>query len=304
MSGSDPLDGLHALAQAGEHAATPWAPEQVRRLGTRRRRRRIGLGAAAAALAVAVGGGALWSQTLPGTNRTPDPVATPTVASPTPPVAERTLTVANLLTAADVPVLSDQQRVVIAPSGVGRQDEISVCTPAGGVDRLGASAVLGRNFRIQVELPAGERPDPSDPLSGKPSIYTQAFQFSDPAAAREAYQTYRGWVAGCRAGLVKRGWTVLRAADQAVWHPVRTGVAGSTGEFAEWIYKVPGQPPDSGWFEAAGLTLAGDRMMVTVSLEFGQDKNVAYEQEPADPDLVAVHEQYGLVSAAAKRLPR
>ena len=42
--------------------------------------------------------------------------------------------------------------------------------------------------------------------------------------------------------------------------------------------------------------------MITISLTVGQDKNVAYEQYPTDPDLVAVHEQYPLIVAAAERL--
>ena len=177
--------------------------------------------------------------------------------------------------------------------------ESSVCL-TDGLNALGATKILSRNFRIVVPDEPSSTADPGNELAGQPSIYTQALQFSTEAEAEEAVEAYRDWIAECSALLESRGYTVLGELNRT-WYPVNVDTEGATGQFAELTYRAPGQSEDFGWWEAIGLTQRGDRLMITVSLTVGQDKNVAYEQYPADPDLMALHEQYALIIAAAER---
>ena len=59
---------------------------------------------------------------------------------------------------------------------------------------------------------------------------------------------------------------------------------------------------DAGYFESIGLTRVGDRLMITVSVVYGQDYNVSLD--PAgDPETgLPPHPQFALIKAAAVRL--
>ena len=176
----------------------------------------------------------------------------------------------------------------------------SVCL-TDGLDELDATEILSRNFRISVPDEPSSTAEPGNELEGQPSIYTQVLQFSSDNQASDALETYRGWIDDCSGVLESRGYTVL-GNQNGTWYPVDLEPEGASGGFAELTYRAPGQSEDNGWWEAIGLTQRDDRLMITISLAVGQDKNVAYEQYPTDPDLVAVHEQYRLIAAAAERL--
>ena len=244
----------------------------------------------------------------PSKTPTPRESSGPTVAPPatttsSPPSQDppRTVTQENLLLPSDIPTSTDEQQVITTGPAEGRSVAKSSVCLTDGLNELTATEVLSRNFRIAVPDESSSTAEPGNELAGQPSIYTQVLQFSSNSEASDALETYRNWIDGCGDVLESRGYTVL--GDQnGTWYPVATGTDGASGGFAEVMYRAPGQSDDFGWWEAIGLTQRDDRLMVTISLTVGQDKNVAYEQYPADPDLVAVHEQYPLIVAAAKRL--
>ena len=176
----------------------------------------------------------------------------------------------------------------------------SVCL-TDGLDELDASEILSRNFRISVPDESSSTAEPGNELVGQPSIYTQVLQFSSDNKASDALETYRGWIDDCGDVLESRGYTVL-GNQNGTWYPVDLEPEGASGGFAELTYRAPGQSEDFGWWEAIGLTQRDDRLMITISLTVGQDKNVAYEQYPTDPDLVACTSSIALIVAAAERL--
>jgi len=342
MAEQDPLDrALRALAaEAEQHISEPMDPSRVRRLGAQRRRRRFTAIVATSVAALALSGGVVFSTIVDGTQEqpspaqppgitvaptptvsptptpSPTPTATPTktpkpdrssgptagppAATTTPPSQDppRTVTQENLLLPSDIPTGSDEQQVSTTGPADGRSVAKSSVCLTDGLDELDASEVLSRNFRISVP---DQTADPDNELVGQPSIYTQVLQFSSDNKASEALETYRTWIDECDGVLQSRGYTVL-GNQNGNWYRVDTGIDGASGGFAELMYRAPGQSEDFGWWEAIGLTQRDDRLMITISLTVGQDKNVAYEQYPADPDLVALHEQFALIAAAAERL--
>lgn len=329
-------------AEAEHHIGDPMDASRIRRLGAQRRRRRFTAIVATSVAAVALSGGVVFSSMMdrtqeqpspaqpPGTTvgptpTTPSPSATPsptptatpsktptpressgpTVRPPAPTASSpqsqdppRTVTQENLLLPSDIPTRSDDQQVITTGPALGRSVAKSSVCLTDGLDELDASEVLTRNFRIAVP---DETAEPGNELVGQPSIYTQVLQFDSDNQASDALETYRNWIDGCRAVLESRGYTVLGDRN-GTWYPVDTGTDGASGGFAEVTYRTPGQSEEFGWWEAIGLTQRDDRLMITISLSVGQDKNVAYEQYPADPDLVAPHEQFALIVAAAERL--
>jgi hypothetical protein len=230
--------------------------------------------------------------------------ASPPTASPTP--AGRSLTEANLLAAADIPSPDDSLTVKEVAERRGRRPgQISICFPAGAGD-LGATQMESRNFRFVLADPdegesEADGPDPRDP-----SIYTVALQFPDAASAQQARKTIRGWVADCRKTLRASGtWRPIRASQESsAFHPVKVSGAGE-GAWAEVpLYRAKTDRSDNGFFETVGLTLSGDRLMVTVDLLYGMDK-ISSDQQGGDPDSgVPADRQFDLVKAAAKRLAR
>lgn len=314
MAEHDPLEQLADLARAAEQQADPWPAARVRQLGTQRRHRRHALSVAAVAAVVALGGGFAFTQLGAGTNLEPNPVATPTAAAPstspapstgptpstTAPV--RTVTETNLLTTADIPLQVESNRVVVTAAGVGRPAAAtSVCVPD-SIELLGATSTRDRNFRTEVTDPT-YNPDPSDPLSEQPTVYSQGLQFADAELAEQARTTYQGWVADCLDQLrASQDREVIGTGWKLDWHSVRSG-SRVVGSFAEVpIYRDRSDSSENGYFETVGLTRVDDRLMITVDLMYGNEKHYSLDQGgdpttemPADP-------QFALVVAAAKRL--
>lgn len=302
MADDNSLTGLDELAQVGADFARPLPVERVRRLGDRRRTRRRAVMVAAALAAVVIAGGTALSQGMLQTDRTPDPAKTPTTvptvvtASPSP---ARTVTTANLIIAAEVPSL-EKERFVETPAGVGRvADQLSTCVPDAGIDQLGATAVVGRNFRMDRRYD-GTTNRPAKPFGSDPTLYTQALQFSSEAAAEEAYLIYRDWLDGCSKTIKNRGDTALGSGVD--WTPVSTSINGAKAGFDEVLWRAASDQSESGYFESIGLARVDDRLAVTVWLVYGQDYNVSLDPQ-GDPDTgLPAHPQFTLVEAAAEHL--
>lgn len=289
---------LQQLAREAEESARPMPVARVRRLGERRRaRRQIGL-AVAAALTVVVAGGALVNQSALRVDPVPNPAGTPTVVTASPSPA-RTVTATNLITGAQVPT-TEQERYAETPAGVGRQIErISVCLPDAGIDPLGPTAVITRNFRLDRRA-LGETNTPEPPFNGDPTIYTAALQFGSAADAQQAYADLRAEIDRCGDTISARKDTSIRSAAQ--WYDVRTDRPDAQAAFSDVIWRESSDLSESGYFESVGVALLGDRMAITVSLEYGMDYNVAYDQD-GDPNLdLPPHPQYTLLVAAVDRL--
>jgi hypothetical protein len=312
MPERDPFVQLRQLAGQGEDLARPLPVERVRQLGNRRRtRRRTGMIAAAVA-AVVIAGGVIAGQGVLRGDRSPEPVATPTAAPTAPttptetpsattasPTAGRTVTEANLITAEEVPRL-DEESFAETDSGVGRPaDQVTVCLPDGALNQLGATEILGRNFR-RVRLTDGSTNPPTEPFGSEPTIYTQALQFDSAAHASAAYRTYRGWLDGCAATIKARKDIPLGAGVD--WIAVQAKVPGAKAGFTERTWRARSDTSESGYFESVGLALVGDRLAVTVSLQYGQDYNIAYRPDGDPVTGLPPHPQFGLLVAAAHRL--
>lgn len=300
MSDTNPTTGLEELALQAAHLTHPPPPTQIRRQGDRRRRRRhIAIGAAALVV-VATAGGAL-AQGTPSINRPPPYAA----GSPTPDITAipaRTIDSDNLLQAGDIPTDGSFTVEVVDP-GIGRTiDEASVCQRT-GLAPVNASQALSRNFLERYHYGPGETPDPSAPLTDLPNLYTVALQFSDEAEARHGYTTYREWVEDCPAALATEGYD-LPSQRPVAWEPVPT--ASGESVFTELIYTEPGgdADQDGGYFESIGLTVVGDRMMITVYLVFGMDHNTTYGPTPDPSTGLPPHPLYAINAAAAERLER
>ena len=304
MAEHDPLDDLRDVLRGGETSATPLPIQRVRQLGHRRRvRRRIAT--SALALALLAGGGAAVSSAIADREHRPDPATIQTaVPSPPPfsapaPPPTRTVTGTNLLRPSDLAVSGDVS-VREYQRSARPVDEVSVCQRQTWQE-LGALAQVSRSYQQTADPAASTTPDPEDPLATIPTAYAVAAQFSEPAAATRARQTYHDWVASCPEALSRDGYTIV--GGTVTWHQVQ--VAAGQAEFAEVTYRQPGaSQEDDAYFESIGLTQVEDRLMVTVSLHHGQDFNVAYDQQ-GDPDLgLSAHPQFAMCVAAAQRLGR
>ena len=262
--------------------------------------RRAGMAAAAAAVVlVAMAGCSPETPTVPGTDPTPSSAGSPSPASASPTSPARELTEAQLLTVDDIPVV-DQETYTETPEGVGRDPQaLTVCRPEGTGSEIDADDALSRNFRLAT-LADGEPAPAEPPIGDDPTIYTQVLQFGSEDAARAAYQTYRDWLESCKDTIAERGDTAAGGAPE--WYDVKTDVAGAEAGFTEVIWIPADDESGSGYFESVGLALLGDRLAVTVSLVYGQDYIVGYDQD-GDPDTgLPPHPQYALLVAAAGRL--
>ena len=272
---------------------------------------------AAAVAAVVIMAGTTACQGGPDGNLSPGPTATPaatppagTPTAPTPsastpptatasPTTARTVTTANLITAGEVPRI-DKERFAQTAEGAGRSaDAITVCIPDGALHELGATEIIGRNFR-RDRRSDGSTNTPEPPFGSGPTIYTQALQFDSAASAAKAYGTYRGWLAGCPATITAR--KDLPLGGGVKWITVQTQVPGAKAGFTERVWREGTDTSESGYFESVGLVLAGDRLAVTVSLQYGQDYNVAYRPDGDPATGLPPHPQFGLLVAAADRL--
>jgi hypothetical protein len=256
---------------------------------------------AAAVAAVVIAGGTALSQGVLDTDRAPNPAQTPTTvptvvtASPTP---ARTVTTTNLILASEVPWL-EQERFAETPAGVGRDDDqLTTCVPDGAMDQLGATASVGRNFRMDRRFDGSTNP-PAKPFDADPTLYTQALQFGSEAAAEKAYLLYRDWLDGCSITIKNRGDTALGGG--VGWTPV-SSITGAEAGFDEVVWRAASDRSEAGYFESIGLARVGDRLAVTVWLVYGQDYNVSLDPKGDPQTGLPAHRQFGLVKAGAGRL--
>ncbi|GAA2102008.1 hypothetical protein GCM10009841_18150 [Microlunatus panaciterrae] len=216
----------------------------------------------------------------------------------------RTLSSRNLIPAADLPprpayrIASSRQM----PAGVGRSlDQLSVCQRA-GLEVLGASSRLGRNYR---EVPP-TKPAADYPLRDLPNIYTLVLQFPDEATARKAFRTYTGWVDSCPGALAQAGFQVRETQNgkpsRPEWYPVT--VENGSAKFTEIVYKRPAETTrDAGYFEGIGMTVVGDRMMIGVYLWYGTEHYWAVDPTN-DPSGGGPHPLARILPLAATALGR
>jgi hypothetical protein len=169
-----------------------------------------------------------------------------------------------LIKASRVPAYGDQE-ITIAEPGVGRrQDAITVCTRSGGVRELRATQVRSRFFMID---------------NHPPNIVTMALQYADAEAARSAARTFRERIQVCGKQLREDACWV---GESHRW--INSPTTRGSARFTELVDKLPGHAgDDAGYFESIGLTRVGDRLMITVSMVYGQDHNVSLDPR-GDPE--------------------
>lgn len=294
MADQDPLQQLRSLVETVEHEARPLPVEEVRARGTRRRRRRhAAVAGGVLAVALAVGGGTLLSSGG-RSSLDPPPIARqgPVTAAPSP---VRTVTSANLITGSDLPALEGGGTVAEYRDNARPVDRVSVCLPD-GLGPLGATAAVSRSYKEVYP----DRPALEGPLAEEPSSYAVALQFPDAATAASALQTYEGWVEDCRAG--RGAGADLEVLEQLGFAWTRVPAPGGRGEVAEVVYREPGSRSQDAYWESTGLTLVGDRLMVTVHVFYSSESSFVLDATTTDGGFA--HPQLGLVRAAAKRLAR
>ena len=239
-----------------------------------------------------------------GGNATSAPAQTTEAAStpastPTPTAAARSVSATNLLTVDDVDGANDDpmtKQVVEAPDGQGRPVSQSyICLPEGGITSLSATSMVTRNFTFKI-IDGTNDPYPKSPLKNKPTVYTQALQFSDEAAATAARSTYAGWIKDCAATLSNQGYGI--GEDQGV--PLaKVRVEGAKAQAGMVAYVQPGsKDTDNLYWESAGVTQVKDRLMITVSLSWGEDTPGTFDTTEGD----FINPQLALVEASVGRL--
>ncbi|MFP5282746.1 MAG: hypothetical protein ACLGIF_04775 [Actinomycetes bacterium] len=155
----------------------------------------------------------------------------------------------------------------------------------------------------QTGNPGTEPTEPGDSPAPPPSVYSLALQFDSAAAAGKAYADVLDWPNSCAARLRDRGYRPLgTTADPS---PVAVEVDGRrVGQFAEITYRAESDRSEAGWFESTGVTRVHDRLMITVSLVYGQDYNVSLDPDGDRQTGLPAHPQFALMTAAADRLAR
>ncbi len=228
------------------------------------------------------------------TTSTSDPgpgASSPDPGSASPVSPTRSVTAANLLTTEVVYLDPAYQEAVETPDGVGRTVSQSyVCLPDDGLASLGATAMVTRNFGYKVTDP-GADPYPKSPLKTQPIIYTQALQFADAAAASAARATYAGWIKNCPARLNEKGYSIDTGQSLKL---TKLDVDGGAAEAGMVAYVRPGETnAELLWWESAGVTQVKDRLMITISLSWGEDTPGSFDDTDGDfinPQLILVEE--------------
>lgn len=224
---------------------------------------------------------------------------TSTTEAPTPTSPARSVTADNLLTVDDV--YSDDpmtKEVVEASDGDGRPvAESYICLPPDGLASLGATALVNRDFTYKI-IDADSDPYPDSPLKNKPSVYTQALQFPDEATATAARATYADWIARCPATLTERGYQI--DADQSL-KLTTLRISGAKAQAGMVAYVRPdADEAENLYWESAGVTQVGDRLMVTVHLSWGPDTPGTFDTTDGD----FVNPQVTLAEISAEALTR
>jgi hypothetical protein len=224
---------------------------------------------------------------------TPPPAPTLSPNTSTTPQT-RTITDANLITAADLPSPIGGGRVIEYHRNARTLDQLSICQPQ-PLETLGASSIRSRSF--QARYPAGERPFPHSSQDKQPDRYAVVLQFTDQSAAERAKSIYQGWVAGCLVGAhPAKGIKVLRPSLD--WTPVV--VEPAQAEVAEVVYQDDESSDQNAYFESIGLTVLDDRMMITVHTFYTDESPYSVNLEEEEAGFA--HPQLGMVEAAARRL--
>ena len=223
----------------------------------------------------------------------PSPGPTPEPSSSTP-RQERTITDANLITAADLPSPIGGGKVVEYDNNARSLDQLSICQPQ-PLETLGATAIKSRSFRARY--PSGDRPFPRSPLDNRPDRYGVALQFADPGAAQRAKSIYETWVINCGSDKeLPNGLHELQ--PRLDWTQVSVA-APAQAEVSEVVYRNDGSSDRYSFFESVGLTVLEDRMMITVHLFYTDESLYSVN---SDDEAGFAHPQLALIEAAAKRL--
>ena len=218
----------------------------------------------------------------------PTPGPTSSTLSP-----QRTLTDANLITAADLPPAIAGGKVIEDDHNARALDHLSICQQQ-PLETLGASAIKSRSFRTRY--PSGDRPFPRSSLEDEPDRYGVALQFADPSAAQRAKSIYESWVISCTAGS-KPPSGIRELQPSFAWTQVAAHPAQA--EIAEVSYRLDGSAANT-YHESVGLTVLQDRMMITVHLFYTDES--PYSLTVDEDEAGFAHPQLGLVEAAGRRL--
>ena len=208
------------------------------------------------------------------------PSTTPTETTPSAP-SGRSVSADNLLTIDDIyPEDPLTFEVVEAPDGAGRPVSQSyICLPENGLASLGATSMVTRDFTYKV-VNSENDPYPKSPLKNKPTVYTQALQFPDAAAATAARATYAGWISDCGQTLVERGYGI--DTEQSV-KLATVRIEGAKAQGGMVAYLEPGaKDSDALYWESAGITQVKDRLMITISLTWGEDNPGSFDTSEGD----------------------
>jgi hypothetical protein len=224
----------------------------------------------------------------------PNPVTGPTPGPTSDSLSpKRTITDANLITAADLPPPIGGGKVLEDDRNARSLNHLSICQPQ-PLETLGASAIKSRSFRTRY--PSGDRPFPRSSLEDEPDRYAVVLQFADPSAAQRAKSIFESWVISCTASREPpRDIRWLRPSVD--WTPVPADPAQA--EVAELAYRLAGSAPNA-YHESVGLTVLQDRMMITVHLFYADES--PYSLTVDDDEGGFAHPQLGLIEAAGRRL--
>ena len=226
------------------------------------------------------------------------PVRIPPGPSTSPSAPAGSVTAANLLTAEVIPLDPTYQTAVEVPEGVGRTTNQSyVCLPDDGLASLGATAMVTRNFRAEV-IDNEIDPYPKSPLKNQPMVYTQALQFADAAAATPARARYVGWIKACPNTLVEKGYSVDTGQSLKA---TAIDVEGGKADAGMVAYVKPGGTnAELLYWESAAVTQVKDRLMVTVTLSWGEDTPGTFDTTDGD----FIHPQVILAEESTVEPPR
>jgi hypothetical protein len=222
----------------------------------------------------------------------PPPIAGPSSSAATP--QGRTLSSANLITAADLPSPMGGGKVIKYDRHARSLDHLSICQPQ-PLTTLGASAIQSRSF--QTRFSPGNQAFPHSSLDDQPDSYAVALQFSDAAAAQRAKIIYDSWLTSCE-GTNDLPDGVRNVRTGFSWTPVTAEPAQA--EVAEITYQQGDSSNKNAYFESVGLTVLEDRMMITIHLFYTDES--PYSLDVGEEEAGFAHPQLGLVQAAAKRL--
>jgi len=232
---------------------------------------------------------------------TSSPSRTEAAASPTssPTAPARSVSATNLLTVDDAEAANDDpmtKQVVEAAAGQGRPVSQSyICLPENGLATLGASSMVTRDFTVKI-INAESDPYPKSPLKNKPSIFTQALQFDDEAAATKARATYAGWIKACPKTLLDQGYGI--DGDQSL-RLTTLGTEGGKAQAGMVAYAQPGaKDTENLYWESAGVTQVKDRLMITIAVSWGMDTPGTFDETEGD----FIHPQVALAEVSVERL--